>query len=108
MLQVIKSFTIDKISVKVECSATSMVLTLHYKGFLGRMFAVGYADECGINGNNQDVTTLVLPITTDPRAPNRCGIFVAHSVGNGNRWVLFSYRIIHTSNSIPNFEHYIS
>ena len=49
------------------------------------MFAVGYADECGIDGNNHDVTTLVLPVTNDPRTPNPCGIVVAHSVGYGNR-----------------------
>ncbi|XKL62628.1 hypothetical protein PGB90_002461 [Kerria lacca] len=71
--------------LKVACSATSMAITLNYKHFEGRMFVVGYADECGVSGHNQDVTTLVLPITIDPRALNRCGIFVAHSVGYGNR-----------------------
>lgn len=63
-----------------------MAITLNYKHFEGRMFVVGYADECGVSGHNQDVTTLVLPITIDPRALNRCGIFVAHSVGYGNRY----------------------
>lgn len=73
-------------SVRVECSASSMSITLHYKDFSGRIFSVGHSDECGVNGNNEDVTTLVLPISTDPRVKDKCGIFVAYSVGYGNRY----------------------
>lgn len=73
------------IDLKVECSSTNMVLTLHYKGFQGRMFAVGYSEQCGVSGHNKNVTTLVLPIITKPEVYNRCGVFVAQSVGYGNR-----------------------
>ena len=72
-------------AVKIECSADSMSITLHYKDFSGRIFSIGHSDECGVNGNNQDRTTLVLPIPTDPRVEDKCGVFVAYSVGNGNR-----------------------
>lgn len=75
--------------VKVECSSTNMVLTLHYKGFQGRMFAVGYSEQCGVSGHNKNVTTLVLPIITKPEVYNRCGVFVAQSVGYGNRYYNF-------------------
>lgn len=64
-----------------------MSITLHYKDFTGRIFSVGHSDECGVSGNNQDVTTLVLPISTDPRVEDKCGIFVALSVGHGNRYL---------------------
>lgn len=79
--------------MKVDCSATKMMVTLNQKGFSGRMFAAGYSEECGVSAYNQDMTTLVLPITTDPNVMNRCGIFVALSVGHGNRW-LFTYLFI--------------
>ncbi|XP_065225772.1 uncharacterized protein LOC135849316 [Planococcus citri] len=73
------------IDLKIECSANSMSITLNYKDFTGRIFSIGHSDECGVTGNSQDVTTLVLPIPSDPRVPDKCGVFVAYSVGNGNR-----------------------
>lgn len=74
-------------SVHVECSANTMNVRLNYKNFNGRMFVAGYSEDCGISGRNQDVTTLVLPTSSDPRALNKCGVFVARSVGHRNRYV---------------------
>lgn len=73
------------IDLKVDCNANTMTIGLNYKGFNGRIFALDHSEDCGVNGHNEDATTFTLPIPADARAVNRCGIFVAHSVGYGNR-----------------------
>lgn len=80
-------------TVRVECSANSLIVSLHYKNFNGRMFVAGFSEECGVNGRNQDVTTLVLPTSSDPQQTTKCGIRIARAV-NDYRNRYFTYAMM--------------
>nr|XP_018908189.1 PREDICTED: uncharacterized protein LOC109037821 [Bemisia tabaci] len=72
------------IDLTVSCSQRLMSITLHSKGFNGRLFALGHSDSCGVSGRNQIKTILPIPLT---QSTNMCGVIIAYSSGEYNRTV---------------------
>ncbi|XP_051160478.1 uncharacterized protein LOC127281034 [Leptopilina boulardi] len=76
------------LDLKVKCSNSSLIVELETsEPFHGRMYASGFSDSCGIqgNGNNLTILNLSIPKVNELMSSNmNCGITPAFSINNEN------------------------
>ncbi|XP_001604126.2 uncharacterized protein LOC100120484 isoform X1 [Nasonia vitripennis] len=88
------------IDMNVQCTNSSLTIELHTtEPFVGRMYASGYSESCGVQGHGSNVTTLVLSLPDTSHidtAPMTCGLTPAYSVDQDNqtRAVIWSTVIV--------------
>ncbi|CAK9824833.1 hypothetical protein ANTRET_LOCUS2937 [Anthophora retusa] len=77
------------LDLKVRCNESAMTIELRTsEGFVGRMYANGHADSCGVQGTGRNRTVLTLPVPAAEKVRDsqlRCGLNPAFSVDDRNR-----------------------
>ncbi|KAL7301175.1 hypothetical protein TKK_0006146 [Trichogramma kaykai] len=77
------------IDVTVECTNSSLTVELKTaEPFAGRMYASGYSDTCGVTGQSEKLTRLVLPMPDTRDTENNeasCGLLPVMSMNQENR-----------------------
>lgn len=83
--------------MKVKCSNSSLIVELETsEPFHGRMYASGFSDSCGIqgNGNNLTILNLSIPKVNELMSSNmNCGITPAFSINNENQYNTYAINI---------------
>lgn len=77
------------LDLKVRCSNSSLIIELETsEPFHGRIYASGFSETCGTQGNGNNLTVLNLPIPKIDEIMSstmKCGITPAFSVNNENQ-----------------------
>ncbi|XP_017796564.1 PREDICTED: uncharacterized protein LOC108577858 [Habropoda laboriosa] len=77
------------LDLKVRCNESAMTIELRTsEAFVGRIYANGHADSCGVQGIGRNRTVLTLPVPTPDKVRDsqlRCGLNPAFSIDDRNR-----------------------